>query len=113
MENQVIENGTEITEKKAVKAKWYEADGAFPYKNEEKVAIVDGRLNGRFAIVIGPSAKQNAVKARLINQKTNELQGTKVTLDFNNIVLASSIQNQEVAAANDESSDQTEDQEVV
>lgn len=68
------------------KAKWFEAEGAYPYTEGDTVKIVAGPgLIGRFAEVIRPSSKKDAVKAFLLTPKEGERQGTLITLDFVNI----------------------------
>lgn len=72
--------------KSRAKAKWYEAEGANPYAEGQTVKIVAGPgLIGRFAEVVRPSSKANAIKAYLLTPKEGERQGTLITLDFENI----------------------------
>lgn len=67
--------------------KWYEQEGAFPYEAGQKIEITEMEnrkhsfLDGRTAIINGPSTKKNAVKAQLIN-KDGKLQKTQVTFNF-------------------------------
>lgn len=68
------------------KAKWFEVEGAYPYTEGDVVKITSGDiLVGRFAEVVRPSSKANAIKAYLLTPKEGERQGTLITLDFDKI----------------------------
>lgn len=97
----------ETTEQKETPApkttgKWFEQEGAFPYKEGQKIQIIEMEnkahsfLNGRFAVINGPSTKKNAVKAQLINDKTNQLQKTNVTFNFTEFEVVGEKNEQEV-----------------
>ncbi|MNO10597.1 hypothetical protein D3C76_01370 [compost metagenome] len=68
------------------KSKWYEVENANPYNEGDVVKITSGDiLVGRFAEVVRPSSKANAVKAYLLTPKEGARQGTLITLDFDKI----------------------------
>lgn len=85
----INEDGEEVEVMTRQKSpKWYEEEGAFPYKEGDVFQIVSGPiLIGRKASVVMPSAKKNALKGRLINPSTGELQKTQVNFKFSNIKL--------------------------
>lgn len=67
----------------APKQKWHEVEGAFPYKAGDRIEIVGGEiLIGRKAEVVKPSAKKDALKCILINDRTGQLQKCTITMDF-------------------------------
>lgn len=75
--------------------KWFENEEAILFQKDDKVEIIEGPLTGRFAVIDKPSAKKDATKAFLINPKTNELQKTNVTLDYDKLKLVADDEEQE------------------
>jgi hypothetical protein len=69
--------------------KWHQVEGAFPFKEGDIIQVLPTAqiLKLRKAQVLHPSAKRWALKGRLINPVTGELQGTHVTFDFDKIIL--------------------------
>lgn len=73
--------------------KWYEQEGAFPFKPGDLVILVNHpnkAINGRMVEVVGPSSKRNALKGYLINPKTGGKQKTCLSLDFDMVELYTS-----------------------
>lgn len=96
------EETTETPKTVRTTGKWYEQDGAFPYQAGQKIEITEMEntkhsfLNGREAVIVGPSTKKNAVKAQLVNPKNGKLQKTECTFNYSEIKLVEEKVEQEV-----------------
>lgn len=103
-------SGTPVARVKA--PKWFEEEGAFPYKDGDVVEIVSGKdLIGRLVQVKQPSTKKNALKGHLIHPTTNQLQKTFLSVDFDRVELRQ--RDGQPVGQDQEVNEQQEEQQVI